>query len=378
MPDRNDQDESGALADDLFAGAGGWDLGAAELGIHARGVEIMQRARETRAAAGLTTIHDDVWTFWPDGRADGEIASPPCPTFSTSGKGSGRRSLDSVLCAIDDGAYRDLDQLREYPVSDNDDRTRLVLTPLHFATQHDYVWLAWEQVPAVLPVWRACAAVLRQAGWFTWTGYLYSEQYGVPQARKRAVLLASRRGPVMPPTPTHSRYYSRSPGQLDLGVEKWVSMAEGLGYPVDRALRGNQRPEGGRNRVDADGYILRPIDEPSITITGLARSFRWAELPDWAFTRPATTVQGDPRLAAPGHRCMTAGCHPGREPESMMAKATLLAIDEASLLQSFPADHPWQGNKGEQFLQCGNAVPPRMAMHALASVAGVSIVEAAA
>jgi DNA (cytosine-5)-methyltransferase 1 len=41
------------IADDLFAGAGGWDLAAAELGIHARGVENMKEARATRDAAGL-------------------------------------------------------------------------------------------------------------------------------------------------------------------------------------------------------------------------------------------------------------------------------------------------------------------------------------
>jgi len=67
-------------ADDLFAGAGGWDLAARELGIHARGVENMKEARATRDAAGLATIHDDVWTFQPDGNADGVIASPPCQT----------------------------------------------------------------------------------------------------------------------------------------------------------------------------------------------------------------------------------------------------------------------------------------------------------
>lgn len=65
------------IADDLFAGAGGWDLAATQLGIHARGVENMKEARATRDAAGLTTIHDDVWTFQPDGNAQGLIASPP-------------------------------------------------------------------------------------------------------------------------------------------------------------------------------------------------------------------------------------------------------------------------------------------------------------
>lgn len=361
------------IADDLFAGAGGWDLAAAELGIHARGVENMKEARATRDEAGLTTIHDDVWTFEPDGMASGLIASPPCQTFSTAGKGAGSKSLDDVLGAIWIGAHHDLQALRDVGEKVGDDRTALVLTPLHFAVTGGYRWLAWEQVPTVLPVWQACAEVLDAAGWSTWTGLLHAEQYGVPQTRKRAFLLASLDGPVSPPEPTHSRYYSRDPGQLDLGVEKWVSMAEALGYEPDRALRGNQRPEGGRTRVDDDGYILRPMDEPSITVTGTARLYRWADLPAWAFRRPSTTIVGSFKpeiVAAPGYRTTVSRQN---APDSVR-----VTVAEAGILQSFPIDFPWQGARGKQFLQCGNAVPPGLALHALAAASGLSISERAA
>lgn len=152
------------IADDLFSGAGGWCLAATNLGIHARGVELMKEARATRDAAGLTTIHDDVWTFRPDGKAVGKIDSPPCQTFSAAGKGAGRKALDDVLRGIRDRYYTDLDHLRFLGLEVGDERTSLVLTPLHFATQYEYEWLAWEQVPTVLPVWEACAEVLRGQG----------------------------------------------------------------------------------------------------------------------------------------------------------------------------------------------------------------------
>lgn len=400
------------IADDLFSGAGGWDLAAAELGIHARGVENMKEARATREAAGLTTIHDDVWTFQPDGSATGLIASPPCQTFSQAGKGVGRKALEDVLRGIRDGYYQDLDHLRFLGLEVGDERTSLVLTPLHFATQHDYEWLAWEQVPTVLPVWQACAEELRTQGWDTWTGLLYAEQYGVPQTRKRAFLLASRTQQVAPPTPTHSRYYSRTPAKLDPGVEKWVSMAEALGWADtftmvsnygtggDASKRGERRGDQPAPTVTShiDRNIVRPdfirmtkmansaqrnLDEPAPTMAfgHDAASCRWfwqgdgdpKGLPDWAFNRPSTTIVGTFKpeiVAAPGYRTTVSRQN---APDSVR-----VTVAEAGVLQSFPADFPWQGAKGKQFLQAGNAVPPGLALHALGAAAGIDAREVAA
>lgn len=387
------------IADDGFAGAGGWDLAAEALGIHARGIEIMPEARATRDAAGLATIHDDVWTFTPDGRAIGKIDSPPCPTFSPAGKGTGRKALDSVMAAIHDGAHLSLDHLKHYPVSDDDDRTRLVLTPLHFATGYEYEWLAWEQVGSVLPVWEACAEVLREQGWHVWTGRLFSEQYGVPQTRGgpggRAFLLASRLGSVGPPTPTHSRYYSRTPGRLDGGVEKWVSMAEALGWglrerpsptvtgggtetggaePIAKLARYTSRPDWVLRNNSSANAAERTPEQPAPTMYFGQRSnycaWEWRgegpapELPEWAFNRPSTTIVGSFKpeiVAAPGYRTTVS--------RQNAPNSVRVTVEEAGVLQSFPVDYPWQGTKGKQFLQVGNAVPPLLARHALQAAA---------
>lgn len=398
--------ETVAVADDLFAGAGGWDLAAQQLGIYARGVENMPEALATRDAAGLTTIHDDVWTYEPDGAASGLIASPPCQTFSQAGKGAGRAALEEIYRAIASGAYRSLTRLRGLGMYVGDERTSLVLTPLHFATTGGYEWLAWEQVPTVLPVWEACAAELRELGWHTWTGVLYAEQFGVPQTRKRAFMLASRSGPVTPPTATHSRYYSHDPAKLDLGVEKWTSMAQALGWDLDAYMRSNYGTGGDAavrgerdlsqpapttitSKVDRNKWVLRnnssanaaerELDQPAPTLYFGQRSnyCAWELRPavmapagtsstvvdPRPISHPAATITGAAN-AEWGQRLHRAGGPKDRDPMGVR-----VTVAEAAVLQSFPADHPWQGNQGKRYLQVGNAVPPGLAMPALSVVA---------
>jgi DNA (cytosine-5)-methyltransferase 1 len=410
------------VADDGFAGAGGWDVACNWLDVHARGIENMLAARATRDAAGLTTIHDDVWTFEPDGKAEGRIDSPPCQTFSTGGKGAGRKALNAVLTlARSLDVYR-MDRLRErgrdltppLPNGEPDERTALVLTPLHFAlTNPAYRWLAWEQVPAVLPVWQACAERLRAHGWSVWTGVLNAEQYGVPQTRKRAVLIASRDHEVTPPTPTHSRFYSRTPERLDEGVAKWVSMAEALaplGWPeafrvvsnygtggdtTKRGLRTSDQPAAtvtskvDRNRVEFPEYMgdvrssrgcVRPTDHPAPTITGAMDNgnFRWTDRPKAMAPAGTSSTVVDPRPvdhpaatitgagnAEWGERLSRAAGPRDRDP-----KGVRVTVAEAGVLQTFPADHPWQGTKSQQYLQAGNAIPPLLAMAVLSAALG--------
>lgn len=77
---------------------------------------------------------------------------------------------------------------------------------------------------------------------------------------------------------------------------------------------------------------------------------------DWVRTRPATTVCGDARIAPPGHRDREGG-----ERQFGSDETVRVTVQEAAILQSFPADYPWQGNKSEQYRQVGDAVPPLLA-----------------
>jgi DNA (cytosine-5)-methyltransferase 1 len=344
---------------DLFAGVG-WHIGASALDIEEEGVEIMREAVATRDAIGAKTVHDDVWTFdYATAIYEGHIASPPCQSFSMAGKGAGRKALDDVLTALRQGAYKDITALHDVSETVGDDRTALVLTPLHAWHVQRPEWVAWEQVPTVQPVWDACAEVMREAGYSVWTGRLQAEQYGVPQTRKRSILIASRTREVGAPTPTHSKYYPRTPQKLDEGVEKWMSMAEGIGWGFV------QRPSYTYTGVSA--HAMGDQEWGGASVRRALREARDSgDLARWCYERPATTIVGSFKpeiVAAPGYRTTVS--------RQNAEGSVRVDVHEAGLLQSFPADMPWQGSKSKQYLQVGNAVPPGLAIPVLGEATGL-------
>ena len=108
----------------------------------------------------------------------------------------------------------------------------------------------------------------------------------------------------------------------------------------------------------------RSLDAPAPTVT--SQTAGWS-LPDWCFNRPSTTIVGSFKpeiVAAPGYRTTVSRQN---APDSVR-----VTVHEAGVLQSFPADYPWQGAKGKQYLQAGNAVPPLLAAHALAAATSIA------
>jgi DNA (cytosine-5)-methyltransferase 1 len=246
-----------------------------------------------------------------------------------------------------------------------------------------------EQVPQVLPVWEAYAVALTWADYSVWTGVVEAEAYGVPQTRRRAVLIASRDHNVARPQRTHSRYHTRHPAALDAGMPRWVSMAEAMDGKWEPGVVGFPRRADGRDEgvqiggADYRSRDLRPIDRPSWGVTGKARSWK-----RWGFTeRPATVVTGHgfatrhPTGTQRVHlNAIAAGTFEMREPwtvssarlptydnvslsRSYAGDAVNITPAEGAVLQTFAPDFPFVGNRTKVWQTLGNAVPPLLAEH---------------
>ncbi|MGV9710012.1 DNA cytosine methyltransferase [Gordonia sp. NPDC003424] len=329
---------------DLFAGPGGFDVAAHWLGVQSIGVEFDPAAVATRRAAGLATIHADVrdWspTMFP--AANVLVAGPPCQTFTVAGKGHGRRTLDTVLALVRKLGTGQLEDVEEELAAFEDPRTRLVLEPLIWVLRADqagqpFEAVVLEQVRTVEPVWRAVQGVLEEHGYGVDVGVLWSEMYGVPQTRRRAILVA-RRGldsqDVLLPKPTHRGYVRTAagePARFKKGTSglPWEGMGRALGIEQPFSVISNYG-----NGGDPANRGRRGHDRPAFTVTGKV------------FRNRMVFEDGAERRFTP--------CEAGR-------------------LQTFPIDFPWRA--ADKGLQIGNAVPPRMGAHVLAAALGLEISE---
>ncbi len=364
---------------DGCAGPGGWDEGLKLLGWDGPllGLEWDEDAAATARAAGHPRWVGDVAQFDPDwiDRIWGLIFSPPCQGFSGAGKGLGRRDIEMLVAVLEVCHTRSDVELAIKTLGEQvaDERSTLVLQPLRYALAKLPAWIALEQVPAVLPIWEAMAAVLREAGYSVACGNLQAEQYGVPQTRKRAILVARRDGlEAQLPVPTHSRYHNRTPDRLDEGLPRWLSMAEALGwgmtarpYPTIAAGTegGGQDPAmlGGSG---ARATVQREHDAGRWKFAGAGATsqFTAGQIPR-ALDLPAHTITGKGTAAWVAQ----SGTRPWDAADPQSRRVT---VQEAAVLQSFRPDYPWQGSPTAQYRQVGDAIPPLLAAAILRQFVG--------
>lgn len=169
--------------------------------------------------------------------------------------------------------------------------------------------------------------------------------YGVPQKRRRLIIVGMRNGSFWFPKPTHGPNAEAPHVASGTVIDKHKPLGEPPDCPVVYAKYPDPRRSPYAGHVYNGGG--RPIDleAPCHTILASAGGYKthWVDTLDVAPTYSAHLMAGgDPREGSvPGARRMT--------------------LEESALIQTFPADMWFAGSRSSQYTQVGDAVPPKLA-----------------
>ena len=345
----------------LFSGAGGLDLGCEQAGFMTRAaVECNRVAQQTllanaeRFLPGLAadSVFSDIVELDYSALLDGARLTvgdvsllhggPPCTPFSKSGywlayKRAGEDPKASLLDNY-------VDALRS-------------IRPKAFLMENVY-GLAYQNQNR--PILNRFIASVRAAGYSFDMKIVLAADHGVPQVRQRLICVGVRSDllDVAPelwrfdwPPDSHTGPHERRVG-WDTGLEPHVTARKALA-----GLTREQNPQEPEELV-AGTYaeVLRevPPGDNYLYFTEQrghpAPRFNWRSR-YWSFLlklhpdRPSPTIQGQPGpWVGPFH-------WDGRR----------LRVAELKRLMTFPDDYVVQGNRRDQQLQLGNAVPPLLA-----------------
>lgn len=296
-----------STAIDLFAGAGGTSTGATWAGVRVlAAVNHWPRAVETHIAAHPGTVHHC------------EDAAVLDPTTLPA---------HDLLLASPSCTGHTRARGKEQPHHDAARATAWCVIRVAEAQRPRVVIV--ENVPEMLcwTLYRAWRMALTDLGYRVSEQVIDAADAGVPQHRRRLFVVASRtRRPIVVPQPAAQHVPARA--CIDLGAGPWTPVATWCERTRARIALGREEhgsdflvPYYGNERGG------RSLDRPIGTLTTVDRY---------------ALVRGDV----------------GR----------MLTVAEMLRLSSFPEGYPLCGTRRERTKLVGNAVPPRLAQHVVASV----------
>ena len=241
----------------------------------------------------------------------------------------------------------------------SDDRRKDLLSDfLRFVVHYEPEFVFVENVPGLQrlsgeqTVFGRFLAALKELGYQYCYEIVASQNYGVPQRRRRLVLLASRLGPIAFPARTHG---PGTPHPAYENVRDWIGDLPSIeagethpGIPNHRAAglaavnleRIRATPEGG-DRRDWPNYLQLQCHLKGYKgHTDVYGRMLWDQ--------PATGLTT---------RCISLSNGRFGHPEQSRA----ISVREAACLQTFPLDFVFHGSLNSMARQIGNAVPVRLA-----------------
>lgn len=333
---------------DIFAGCGGGTLGFANAGYDVRAaveIDVMACRSYRLNHPAVDLLERDVRQLTADdilkaaGLRPGDttvlLGCPPCQGFSTLS----RLGADDV-------------------------RNSLVWRFASLAVEIAPEFVVFENVPGLKGGvgklrWARAKGLLQRAGYHLVEGIVDAAWYGVPQFRKRLLLIASKTGGSRLFIP--EAMYSNPKIAQKEGVIPWVTIRDAIGTlppiasgqsdDIDQLHRAPKHKELVLERlrhIPHDGGGRRSLPDNLVLKCHKTCSGHWDVYGRMWWDRPAPTL-------TTGCTNVTRGrfAHPEQD--------RAITPREAARLQTFPDWYRFTGSQGDIASQIGNAVPPLLA-----------------
>lgn len=318
---------------ELFAGAGGMALGFKQAGFQTVLANEWDREACDTLRANITdrVLNCAIQEVKQFPKADVVAGGPPCQGFSNLGE--------------------------RVP---NDPRNQLWRQFMRCVEESEAKYFVLENVPPLLKSaeYQELLKIAKRLGFMVEARVLNAADYGVPQARKRAIVLGFKSASPVFPEPTHVD--PRRQTLLDLHRLPWRTVRDAIGHvpfeptnigwhigrnPTPKSLLRYRAVPAGGNRWDLPSELMPECwKRKTKGGTDLMGRLWW--------DRPSVTIRTEFYKPEKGRYL---------HPEAHRPITHL----EALLLQSFPENYRFLGSRISVGIQIGNAVPPGLA-HAIA------------
>jgi DNA (cytosine-5)-methyltransferase 1 len=345
---------------DLFCGAGGFSEGFKSAGFKViAAIDSDLSAAETFKKSHPTTkfICESIEKIDPKflrrslklkkGQLDCLIGGPPCQAYSINNHQRGLKDRRSGL-------------FRSY---------------LRFVAEFLPKKIVMENVTGILSAGdgRVVAEILKNLKKFGYVAdvkILCSEDYGVPQKRRRVIIQGSRVGSLSWPLKTHGD-----------GLEKPVTVIDAIGdLPLlengegSHIARYTSKPSSKFQKLVRSSKLLYNHSAPKLSKINLARIKYVPPGGNWRNIPFKLLPLGMKRAKKSDHTKRYGRLRKNGLASTILTKCDIhwgeyihpsqnrsISIREAARLQSFPDHFEFLGTKSEQYTQIGNAVPPLLA-----------------